>query len=101
MQCVVKDDILSSEVLDALKDSIVLANATQCEAYSLVERAIGDVNIGAVGFRRYAIVSICDAPPFERDVVGVDGVDAVSVQVGALVLDVLLTHISCSRTFSL
>lgn len=44
-----------------------------------MEGAVGDVDVGAVGFLADAVIAVGDGPADEGDVVRVDGVAAVGV----------------------
>lgn len=61
----------------------ILSDATHGESLTVVERAIGNINIRGILFHADAIVAVVDGPAEKCDVVGVHGIDAVGVDVGA------------------
>lgn len=60
-----------------------MSNATHGESLTVVKRTIGNINICGILFHADAIVAVVDCPTEKCDVVGVYGVDAVGVDVGA------------------
>lgn len=70
-------------ILNYLNLARILSDATHGEGLTVVKSAIGNVDIGRILFHADAIVAVVDGPAEESDVVGVDGVDAVGVDVGA------------------
>lgn len=61
----------------------ILSDATHGESLTVVKSAIGNINICRVLFHADAVVAVVDCPAEKCDVVGVYGIDAVGVDVGA------------------
>lgn len=61
----------------------ILSDATHGESLTVVKSAIGNINIRGILFHADAIVAVVDCPAEKCDVVGVHGIDAVGVDVGA------------------
>lgn len=61
----------------------ILSDATHGESLTVVKSAIGNINICGILFHADAIVAVVDCPAEKCDVVGVHGIDAVGVDVGA------------------
>lgn len=68
---IVEDDVLCGDVLDDFDLSGVLADATHGERQTVVEGAIGDVDVGGVLFHADRVVAVVDNPAEKRDVISV------------------------------
>jgi len=85
---VMQDYVLCGDVLDHFDLARILADAAHCERETIVESAIGDVNIGRVLLHADGIIPVVDDPAQESDAVCVHGLRRQSV--GVMRSDVLV-----------
>jgi len=79
-------DVYRGDVLDDLDLARVLSDTPHSQTLAVIERAVRDVDVCAVLLHADAVVAAVDGPPEEGDVIGVDGIDAVGVDVCAEVV---------------
>ncbi len=82
MQSIPANDVLCSEVLDHLKNIIILTYASQSDAGAVDESGVWDKDVGTVGFWGDAIVAVGYRPAVEVDSVCVYRVCAIGVYGG-------------------
>lgn len=73
-------NVSCSYVFDELVLIFELSDRPQGNAAAVVEGAIFDPYVCAVGLLRYVVVSAIHSPPCKGDIVGVDGVSTIGVQ---------------------
>jgi hypothetical protein len=79
MKCVDVFDVLGRNSLNGLILAIVLPNASHRDAQAVVELAVLDGDIGAVGLHRQTVVSVVNGPVVKRNVRRPDGIRSVGV----------------------
>ena len=75
-------------ILDGVEDPQILPDTTKSQPQPCTKDAVGDDDIGAIGFERDGIITVGDVPAVEGDFVRVDGVRAVRVAGSCAVVEV-------------
>lgn len=68
MKCVYVFYVFGRDSLDCLKLAVVLPNTSHCNAQAVVELAILDSDISAIGLHRQTVISAVNGPVVKRNV---------------------------------
>lgn len=79
VQCVVEFEVATVKPLYRLRFAVILANAADCDAETVIEARVCDGDIGTICFQRNAVIAVIHSPVVHLYVRRADGVGAVGI----------------------